>query len=67
MCAEKHDLIVVCKKEKVFFLNDNFSFKIFWSLSLILFFNIKSVFKFENLFFAVPYLKIVLNCHNLSN
>ena len=63
-CAEKHYLTIVCKKE---FKDNNFSFKIFLILNLILFFNIKSEFKFENWFFAVLYLKIVLNCHYLSN
>ena len=41
--------------------------KIIISLNLILFFTAKSEFKFENCFFVVPYSKIVLNCHYLSN
>ena len=36
-------VIIVSKIEYVAFLNDNFNFKIFWSLNLILFFNVNTL------------------------
>ena len=53
--------------KNIYFLNDNFNFKTFWSLNLVLSFSIKSGVKFENWFFVVSYLTIVLICHYLSN
>ena len=46
-CAKKHYLIINSKKEYDLF-NDNFNFKTFSSLNLVLFCNIKSEVKFEN-------------------
>ena len=65
-CAEEDHLMIVSKKEYVF-LKWMFQFKTLWSVNLVLFFNVKSEFKFENRFFTVSYLTIVLSCHYLSN
>ena len=67
--AEKYYLIIVSKKEYGIFLTDNFNLKTFWNLNLMLFFNVKSEFKFENWVFCcfILLFNIVLNCHYLSN
>ena len=49
------------------FLHDNFNFKSFLSLNLVLFVNVKCEFEFENWFYAVSYLTIVLSRYYLSN
>ena len=54
-------------KKNTFFLNDNFNLKTFWSLNLMLFFNFKLKFTFENWFFAVSYFNTFLNCRYLLN
>ena len=54
-------------KKNTLFLNDNFNLKTFWSLNLMLFFDFKLKFRFENWFFAVSYFNIFLNCRYLLN
>ena len=66
VCAEEDHSVIVSKKEYVF-LKWWFQFKTLWSLNLVLFFDVKSEFKFENIFFTISYLTIVLSCHYLSN